>query len=1188
MEVVRVPVGGLQPPAPVSTAAEVPAAILKPPVQQSFAKPVAEPRQTFKVLYLFAGAPRKSSIAEAFRSLSSSSGGSVAFEFTEIDISRDPRAHDLKDPDLRSGFLDDIARGVYDLVIASPPCNTWSRAVWANNRGPHPIRSDRYPLGFPWLEKRDRAKVEDGNILAFFSVASMKAVSCANLSGHNVIGLLEHPERLGKSARGTPASIWQLPEVHHLYGRGFSSVACFQCHFGASTPKPTIFLSNVKGLEALGYAGLPEFDNQGLYVGPLPRDCGHKHPAPLVDKDKEGNFRTGASAQYPHQLNAMLAHLVLNCLCPPLALTGGVSSSRFGAPPTRGDHIRNGPLVVDQVYIGRGDHSLARSRWANPFSIEAAGSRPRAINFFGDYLDGSPGLRASLQSLSGQTLRCHCSRDQSCHADKIIEAFRTASEEFAAGGHAPDFSPGRPAKHKEKQRERVTPGVIQGPYKSGLRDFHDGAGLCSPGRFPKHLRQHRHPVLEAMGKGLLNALRRWDVQLRQGEGLQDLRQVLFALALGKFTTSPFPKPLVDELRTEWEELLQGSGFPVRRHPDQRKQPTDVGLLESILKAAGDPDQAITGLLVHGVPLGVNEELPRLPEVFEEKVSWSVPTPQEGEAPRWMDNYLSARSHPEAVHKQFDKDVKAGLMIRVTKSEATRRWGDRLRVAALGAIEKRPGSDEVRVIYDGTHGVLTNAQVRVRDQLRFPATGDLQGMMHELSEDLSADFGLVYDITGAHRAVPVIERDWGLQACRLPGDQLLDGEEALYVNCVGTFGMVPAAYWWARVAGAAKRSTHYLLDQAVPLWHVLFADDGCLADGFPQAQFSILANLLSLLLLGLEVNWSKVKGGVSLDYIGYRLCFENHLVVLSERRASWLVEWLRRKASEGSVLMRELREVLGRLSFASGPLRWIRPYLGPLYAWCAVCPMGSYHQIPEMLRLIFTWLATAIEARRMVACRVLQPTWKGELIRTDAKAEGDLIVIGGWSLRHGLDPSLASWFSFRITRSQAPWLFVKEPFRFIASLERLASLVGTMLLIDPARGDDLTEASIGFAASTDNQGNARLVERHMTTKLPLALVLLELSTQLQQRNMVMKLEWLERGANQPADDLTNGEFKLFSASLRVQAEWETLEFAVLPQLLEHLGVFRDQVAELKSNKVHVESSDRADTAKRPRLRERDPW
>ena len=36
----------------------------------------------------------------------------------------------------------------------SPPCSTWSRAVWANQLGPKPVRSREFPVGFPVAQRR--------------------------------------------------------------------------------------------------------------------------------------------------------------------------------------------------------------------------------------------------------------------------------------------------------------------------------------------------------------------------------------------------------------------------------------------------------------------------------------------------------------------------------------------------------------------------------------------------------------------------------------------------------------------------------------------------------------------------------------------------------------------------------------------------------------------------------------------------------------------------------------------------------------------------------------------------------------------------------------------------------------------------------------------------------------------------
>ena len=52
-------------------------------------------------------------------------------------------------------------------------------------------------------------------------------------------------------------------------------------------------------------------------------------------------------------------------------------------------------------------------------------------------------------------------------------------------------------------------------------------------------------------------------------------------------------------------------------------------------------------------------------------------------------------------------------------------------AALGATEKKPDSGDVRIIFDGTHGVLTNGRIRITDRQRFPRIGDIQAVLHML-------------------------------------------------------------------------------------------------------------------------------------------------------------------------------------------------------------------------------------------------------------------------------------------------------------------------------------------------------------------------------------------------------------------------------------------------------------------------
>ena len=87
------------------------------------------------------------------------------------------------------------------------------------------------------------------------------------------------------------------------------------------------------------------------------------------------------------------------------------------------------------------------------------------------------------------------------------------------------------------------------------------------------------------------------------------------------------------------------------------------------------------------------------------------------------------------------------------------------------------------------------------------------------------WALCGDVPSAHRRVRVVEEDWGLMACRLD-----DEADVLWLNCVGTYGVGSAGYWWARLAsGAIVRLGHYILaDLPLALESLLYVDDLLLA------------------------------------------------------------------------------------------------------------------------------------------------------------------------------------------------------------------------------------------------------------------------------------------------------------------------------------------------------------------------
>ena len=93
---------------------------------------------------------------------------------TEVDLIRDSD-HDLLNEQFQEKCFELAAAS--DVVFATPPCNTHSRAPWSNQWGPVPIRNALYPLGFPWLSSALARKAEAANSLVTFSIDCMKLVA---------------------------------------------------------------------------------------------------------------------------------------------------------------------------------------------------------------------------------------------------------------------------------------------------------------------------------------------------------------------------------------------------------------------------------------------------------------------------------------------------------------------------------------------------------------------------------------------------------------------------------------------------------------------------------------------------------------------------------------------------------------------------------------------------------------------------------------------------------------------------------------------------------------------------------------------------------------------------------------------------------------------------------------------------
>ena len=78
----------------------------------------------------------------------------------------------------------------------------------------------------------------------------------------------------------------------------------------------------------------------------------------------------------------------------------------------------------------------------------------------------------------------------------------------------------------------------------------------------------------------------------------------------------------------------------------------------------------------------------------------------------------------------------------------------------------------------------------------------------------------------------------------------------------------------------------------------------------------------------------------------------------------------------------------------------------------------------------------------------------------------------------------------------------------------------MVFVPPEEPKGESSAVLSLSCGTDNQGNAHLLDRMLTTKYCLGVVLMELAHQMRVRRLVLRAKWLPRLENEEADALTN--------------------------------------------------------------------
>ena len=699
------------------------------------------------------------------------------FCMLELDFLRNP-THDLTADDLWLDLSNKLQQKHFDAIIAAPPCNTHSRARRnVCQPGPRPLRSQDYPLGFPWLNTRDAHKAQAANLLIDRSLAA-----CSVMISLQRVFLLEHPEQLGISSGLVPASIWELPAFGTLLDEGACTAAIFQCTFNAPTSKPTrLAVSREKFADEAGllqYKGMPRLRADGTYAGPLPKTCPHQsHQDSLIGKMPDGSWRTAPAAAYPPMLcKAMASYLwhAFKATAPSLSSKGDEGEEEQTAEMEEEEN----ELDNKQMQRMLSEQIICKEDLAFPGRLEGAAKHNR-----------------------GLPMTCN--------------------------------------------------------WQNRKKSFADGFGLNSPGRWRPQDR----------GMGLSGDAGRFTDRLALVvrtfvlKHVRDLARSSFQLATRNMGSPPFSEEQLSELRGEWFKLLPKDPRMARV---EEHQPFYLHALAATLREMGDEDHEIIDQhpgdnYVLGRRVGVETPIPRAPLVFRPRLKSQ--RYDESSFRPISENYSSVQEHEQKIREQFAEEERLGFVYPLSNKVAEQRFGDRLRVASLAAIPK-DGSDAVRILFDGTHGVQVNNMMHYDDQLEFVTPAEIATSMEESQSDGTAVvFEVGGDISKAHRRFRHHEDDHGYLCCRI---NAADG--VTWVNRVGAFGVACAALHFGRLIGAVGRVVIRLLKRQ-PCWQLIFADDVKFSVWGSAKFLNLWVLLAAWMMLGAPMTWAKFRGGFALDFVG---------------------------------------------------------------------------------------------------------------------------------------------------------------------------------------------------------------------------------------------------------------------------------------------------------------------------------
>ena len=665
------------------------------------------------------------------------------------------------------------------------------------------------------------------------------------------------------------------------------------------------------------------------------------------------------------------------------------------------------------------------------------------------------------------------------------------------------------------------------------RPLRDGAGKPSLGRKSP---QHRpKPKLRRIGEILLSMAMTqfqtqpsWDLPSSFSERSQVSPWELLEYAVQHPCKGhPLPTEMSQSLRTTLvNKLIQDhvhQGWSEKDLCHQAEgQPFYLNLLSAIATLAGDVDRDFPRQIEKGVPLGVTGPVledqgvwPTKAELGEEVNLDQVPTPFAAV------NYPSAEVFEDAIEATFLEEAKLNMVLGpFTINEAAEVCGCTISELCIGALAAIDEGDKIRTIFDATITEVNNwIRKRMTRKTTAPGLHDLLWAKMRCSQLWPQKRLTLFksDVSKAHRRIKVDPKDWKYMVAKIKGKY--------WVNCVGTYGVASAQWYWGRLASLLSRLVYHLSEEF--LWVLVFVDDYMLLLEEDNPWKCIVQFLLFMDIVGCPISWQKNVLGAFNTWLGYLVDINRAIPSIPSSKLEMVLPLMENMAAGNCLTAKQVESALGRLQWMAKAFPCITPFLQPMYSWFMRVTRAA--EPSWLLRFLAKMVMELLEAPNVPLFMPNAPVLA--FGASDAGATDKKATIGGWfSQKRNSCKGEVLWYAIDLTDQSASWAFDKKSFKKrIAALELLGTIVLIRLMVRCFRS---SVPNVQLPLRTDNLGNAFAIGKSYSKKWPNSALLMELECIKHRFGLRTHISHVKRESNTWADQLTHLDFDGFEPSLRL--------------------------------------------------------